>query len=142
MVHALVTSRKLRQAVLRSLEKWEKKSHRTLQHTVVLFIYLWQILSFHDLTRLKKIVSQRTSKLCNQFFYLPTFNTPCMSHLLYLMFRCDGDVMESLEFLWDLNTPYGCVQISGKSGRKCHVGHCSTLQHFSFICDKYCLTMT
>ena len=31
-----------------------------------------------------------------------------MSHLLYLMFRCDGDVMESLdfgEFLRDLNTP-------------------------------------
>ena len=29
-----------------------------------------------------------------------------MGHLLYLMFRCDGDVMESLEFLWDLNTPF------------------------------------
>ena len=31
-----------------------------------------------------------------------------MGHLLYLMFRCDGDVMESLdfgEFLRDLNTP-------------------------------------
>ena len=28
-----------------------------------------------------------------------------MGHLLYLMFRCDGDVMENLEFLWDLNTP-------------------------------------
>ena len=23
------------------------------------------------------------------FFYLPTFSTPCMGHLLYLMFRCD-----------------------------------------------------
>jgi len=33
------------------------------------------------------------------FFYLPTFSTPCMSHLLYLMFRCDFDVMESLESL-------------------------------------------
>ena len=41
-------------------------------------------------------------------FYLPTFSTPCMSHLLYLMFRCDGDVMESLDFgvvFEDLNTP-------------------------------------
>ena len=28
-----------------------------------------------------------------------------MGHLLYLMFRCDRDVMKSLEFLWDLNTP-------------------------------------
>ena len=31
-----------------------------------------------------------------------------MSYLLYLMFRCDFDVMESLDagvFLWDLNTP-------------------------------------
>ena len=28
-----------------------------------------------------------------------------MSHLLYLMFRCDFDVIEILEFLWDLNTP-------------------------------------
>ena len=28
-----------------------------------------------------------------------------MGHLLYLMFRCDGDVMESLEILWELNTP-------------------------------------
>ena len=31
-------------------------------------------------------------------FYLPTFSTPCMSHLLYLMFRCDGDVMKNLDF--------------------------------------------
>jgi len=23
------------------------------------------------------------------FFYLPIFSTPCMGHLLYLMFRCD-----------------------------------------------------
>jgi len=23
-------------------------------------------------------------------FYLSTFSTPCMSHLLYLIFRCDG----------------------------------------------------
>ena len=31
-----------------------------------------------------------------------------MSHLLYLMFRCDGDVMESLDFgkvFGHLNTP-------------------------------------
>ena len=31
-----------------------------------------------------------------------------MSHLLYLMFRCDFDVMENLDFVggfWDLNTP-------------------------------------
>ena len=30
-----------------------------------------------------------------------------MDHLLYLMFRCDGDVMknlESLKILWELNT--------------------------------------
>ena len=27
-----------------------------------------------------------------------------MCHLLYLMFRCDGDVMENLEILWKLNT--------------------------------------
>ena len=32
-------------------------------------------------------------------FYLPTFG-----HLLYLMFRCDRDVIESLEILWELNT--------------------------------------
>ena len=29
-----------------------------------------------------------------------------MGHLLYLMFRCDGDVMERLKFLWDLNTAH------------------------------------
>ena len=31
-----------------------------------------------------------------------------MGYLLYLMFRCDFDVMESLDvegFLWNLNTP-------------------------------------
>ena len=41
-------------------------------------------------------------------FYLTIFSTPCMDHLLYLMFRCDFDVMESLDFVggfWDLNTP-------------------------------------
>ena len=27
-----------------------------------------------------------------------------MDHLLYLMFRCDGDVMKNLEILWELNT--------------------------------------
>ena len=32
-------------------------------------------------------------------FYLPTFNTPCMDHLLYLMFRYDFDVTENLESL-------------------------------------------
>ena len=30
-------------------------------------------------------------------FYLPTFSTPYMDHFLYLIFRCDFDVMESLE---------------------------------------------
>ena len=29
-----------------------------------------------------------------------------------------------------------------KSGRKNHIRHCSTLYHFSFICGKYCPTMT
>ena len=38
-------------------------------------------------------------------FYLPTFSTPCIGHLLYLMFRCDFDVMESLEEFGDLNKP-------------------------------------
>jgi len=38
------------------------------------------------------------------FFYLPTFNTPCMGHLLYLMFRCNFDVMENLESLGEVNT--------------------------------------
>ena len=33
-------------------------------------------------------------------FYL--FSTPCMSHLLYLMFRCDFDVMENLKNLEEL----------------------------------------
>ena len=31
-------------------------------------------------------------------FYLPIFSTPCIGHVLYLMFRCDGDVMKSLDF--------------------------------------------
>ena len=43
-------------------------------------------------------------------FLFTIFSTPCMCHLLYLMFRCDGDVMEnleSLEILWELNTALG-----------------------------------
>jgi len=34
-----------------------------------------------------------------------------MSHLLYLMFRCDGDVMESLDLggLVDLNSAHGAL---------------------------------
>ena len=36
-----------------------------------------------------------------------------MCHLLYLMFRCDFDVMESLEFLWELNTDmHGGMELS------------------------------
>ena len=40
-----------------------------------------------------------------------------MGHLLYLMFRCDGDVMESLKFLWDLNTPYSVKRSARNSDR-------------------------
>ena len=68
-----------------------------------------------------------------QLVFLPTFSTPCMDHLLYLMFRCDGDVMERLEILWELNTalmaPF-CLWVCldpGKVGRKSHIRHCSTL---------------
>ena len=46
------------------------------------------------------------------FFYLPIFSTPYMGHLLYLMFRCDFDVMESLknlEELEELNTALACL---------------------------------
>ena len=38
-----------------------------------------------------------------------------MGHLLYLMFRCDGDVMESLDFGWflrDLNTPKATAHLT------------------------------
>ena len=35
-----------------------------------------------------------------------------MSHLLYLMFRCDFDTMESLENLWEVNT--ACKEVSMK----------------------------
>jgi hypothetical protein len=34
-------------------------------HIVPRFICLWQILSYHGLTRLKRFVSQSTSKPCN-----------------------------------------------------------------------------
>ena len=48
-------------------------------------------------------------------FYLPTFSTPCMSHLLYLMFRCDFDVMESLEEFGDLGPVwYEVAQVAQK----------------------------
>ena len=36
-----------------------------------------------------------------------------MEHLLYLIFRCDFDVMKSLEFLWELNTTRGAVSSGG-----------------------------
>jgi len=35
-----------------------------------------------------------------------------MSHLLYLMFRCDFDVMESLENSWEVNTAVVCRFVS------------------------------
>ena len=44
-----------------------------------------------------------------------------MDHLLYLMFRCDGDVMKNLEFLWDLNTPQIAISASAS------IFPCSTL---------------
>ena len=41
-----------------------------------------------------------------------------MGHLLYLMFRCDGDVMESLDLggLRDLNTPHGIKEKFARIG--------------------------
>ena len=59
---------------------------------------------YHGLTRLKKFISQRTSKLCNKLFCLPTFSILCMRHLLYLIFQCDFDVTKSLKTLKQLNT--------------------------------------
>ena len=37
-------------------------------------------------------------------FYLTIFSTPCIDHLLYLIFRCDFDVTESLGTVDKLNT--------------------------------------
>ena len=72
------------------------------------------------LTRFKRFISQRTSKLCNKLFCLPIFSVLYMHHLLYLIFRCDFDVMEnleSLEELGELNTAkytlqYTCFNFS------------------------------
>ena len=61
-----------------------------LSYKNISFAYKMLLLSYYDLTRLKRFVSSCISKLCNQFFYLPTFNTLYMRHLLYLMFGCDG----------------------------------------------------
>jgi hypothetical protein len=36
-----------------------------VSHIVAHFVCLWQILSYHGLTRLKRFVSRRTSKRCN-----------------------------------------------------------------------------
>ena len=50
-----------------------------------------------------------------------------MDYLLYLMFRCDGDVMESLDFgevFWASSLD------PRKGGRKSHIGHCSTFRLF------------
>ena len=58
-------------------------------------------MSYH-IARLKKFVSRHISKLCNWIFYLPIFIILCMCHLLYLIFRCDFDVMESLKILKEL----------------------------------------
>ena len=72
-------------------------------------------MSYHDLTRLKRFVSQRTSKLCNYFFYLTTFSTQCMCYLLYLMFRCDRR----------------CDGCDGKFGNSLETKH--TLRRFSLV---------
>ena len=46
-------------------------------------------MTYHGLTRLKRFISQCTSKLCNKLFCLLIFNVSCMRHLLYLIFRCN-----------------------------------------------------
>ena len=53
-------------------------------------------------------------------FYLPTFSTRSMGHLLYLMFRCDFDVIESLEEFWEVNTAsVQLQQLAGGPGPAC-----------------------
>ena len=76
------------------------------KHCSTFYLYMVNIV-LHGLTRLKKFISQRTSKLCNKLFCLPTFSVLCMHYLLYLMFRCDFDVTESLE---ELNTAITTTQ--------------------------------
>ena len=56
-----------------------------------------------------------------------------MGHLLYLMFRCDGDVMENLDFggfLVHLNTPGVCSRLFGASCRQ----H-ETVDRVAMICN-------
>ena len=47
------------------------------------------------------------------FFYLTTFSTPCMNHLLYLIFRCDRRCDEKFEIL--VGTKH---TLEGKAGKE------------------------
>ena len=86
---------------LRKVTKSEaEKQCSTFRLYVVNIVLSWAI-------RLKRFISQRTSKLCNKLFCLPIFSVPCMRHLLYLMFQCDFDVTENLKSLEELNTARG-----------------------------------
>ena len=56
-------------------------------------------------------------------FYLSTFSTPCMGHLLYLMFRCDGK--------------FGGVGGSEHNLRHASINSCSQPPHHSTIWNNF-----
>ena len=65
------------------------------------FVCIWQILSNHELTRLKRFVSSIPTKLCNYFLFSSIFNTSCMR----LKIWCDGESKKFCKFFWKLNGP-------------------------------------
>ena len=67
-------------------------------------------------------------------FYLTTFSTPCMSYLLYLMFRCDRRCDEcDGKFENFVGTKHTLCLDEEKGGEKVTsviVAHCSTFHLF------------
>ena len=64
-----------------------------------IFVFIWQILSNHKLTRIKRFVSWFTDKLCNWFLFSSIFNASCMCRKI----RCDGESWKLFRFRVELN---------------------------------------
>ena len=66
------------------------------------FVYIWQLLSNHKLTRFKRFVLQIICKLCNYLFILSIFNTPYMRPKI----QCDEESRKFLKIEQQGVSPY------------------------------------
>ena len=98
-----------------------------------IFACIWQILSNHRLTRLKKFILSIPAKLCNYFLFSSIFNTSCIC----LKIWC-GESEKFCKICWELNKALVSGTEIGKTSRPMH-GKAAARRHLLSNHEFFCL---